>query len=83
MYRTCTNFDATYIVCAVWKISKIISSTWWTIWTALYCICTYQNLQHRHQNTDTFVEVWRTKGPLAENNEDTVSVEHIDKEYVF
>jgi hypothetical protein len=39
------------IVCAVWKILKIISSTWWTIWTALYCICTYQDLQHRHQNT--------------------------------
>jgi hypothetical protein len=33
------------IVCAVWKILKIISSTWWTIRTALYCICTYQNLQ--------------------------------------
>jgi hypothetical protein len=45
------------IVCAVWKILKIISSTWWTIWTALYCIiCTYQRLQHRHQNTDTFVD---------------------------
>jgi hypothetical protein len=24
------------IVCAVWKILKIISSTWWTIWTAFH-----------------------------------------------
>ena len=29
------------IVCAVWKILKIISSTWWTIWRALYCIQMY------------------------------------------
>jgi hypothetical protein len=28
----------------------------------------HQNLQHRHQNTDTFVKFWRKNDPLAENN---------------